>query len=154
MYCTLDFTELKCNDVCVNIYGTRTYKFWSYTFDTYWHLFQKCNNFLLCLIGLAYLHDDVSLTRCQSKPAVAHRDFKSKNVLLKEDLTACIADFGLALKFEPGKSPGETHGLVIIWSIYHTNLLDQLSVNKKQMKTCYNGKWILAVFICWFYNWF
>ncbi|XP_061177449.1 activin receptor type-2B-like [Saccostrea echinata] len=62
--------------------------------------------------GLAYLHDDVSLTRCQSKPAVAHRDFKSKNVLLKEDLTACIADFGLALKFEPGKSPGETHGLV------------------------------------------
>lgn len=63
-------------------------------------------------VGLAYLHDDVSLTRCQSKPAVAHRDFKSKNVLLKEDLTACIADFGLALKFEPGKSPGETHGLV------------------------------------------
>lgn len=64
------------------------------------------------MLGLAYLHDDVSLTRCQSKPAVAHRDFKSKNVLLKEDLTACIADFGLALKFEPGKSPGETHGLV------------------------------------------
>lgn len=67
---------------------------------------------LIYNVGLAYLHDDVSLTRCQSKPAVAHRDFKSKNVLLKEDLTACIADFGLALKFEPGKSPGETHGLV------------------------------------------
>lgn len=72
------------------------------------------NVFNFCLLGLAYLHDDVSLTRCQSKPAVAHRDFKSKNVLLKEDLTACIADFGLALKFEPGKSPGETHGLVIL----------------------------------------
>lgn len=43
---------------------------------------------------------------------MAHRDFKSKNVLLKSDLTACIADFGLALKFEPGKGPGETHGLV------------------------------------------
>lgn len=69
---------------------------------------------LIYNVGLAYLHDDVSLTRCQSKPAVAHRDFKSKNVLLKEDLTACIADFGLALKFEPGKSPGETHGLVMM----------------------------------------
>ena len=43
---------------------------------------------------------------------MAHRDFKSKNVLLKADLTACIADFGLALKFEPGKGPGETHGQV------------------------------------------
>ena len=47
-----------------------------------------------------------------AKPAVAHRDFKSKNVLLKSDLTACVADFGLALKFEPGRGPGVTHGLV------------------------------------------
>lgn len=41
-----------------------------------------------------------------------HRDFKSKNVLLKTNLTACIADFGLALKFEAGKSAGDTHGQV------------------------------------------
>lgn len=40
------------------------------------------------------------------------RDFKSKNVLLKSNLTACIADFGLALRFEAGKSPGDTHGQV------------------------------------------
>lgn len=40
------------------------------------------------------------------------RDFKSKNVLLKSDLSACIADFGLALRFEAGKSPGDTHGQV------------------------------------------
>ncbi|KAK5860549.1 hypothetical protein PBY51_022014 [Eleginops maclovinus] len=57
--------------------------------------------------GLAHLHQDRG-----GKPAVAHRDFKSKNVLLKSDLTACIADFGLALKFEAGTSPGDTHGQV------------------------------------------
>nr|KAG5687935.1 hypothetical protein BaRGS_021643 [Batillaria attramentaria] len=63
--------------------------------------------------GLAFVHDEIPATSLQgAKPAVAHRDFKSKNVLLKADLSACIADFGLALKFEPGKGPGETHGLV------------------------------------------
>ncbi|OAD56234.1 Activin receptor type-2B [Eufriesea mexicana] len=46
------------------------------------------------------------------KPAVAHRDFKSKNVLLKTDMSACIADFGLALIFHPGKPCGDTHGQV------------------------------------------
>ena len=56
--------------------------------------------------GLDYLHDD------QAKPTVAHRDFKSKNVLLKPDLTACIADFGLALVFKPNEPPNETLGQV------------------------------------------
>lgn len=60
--------------------------------------------------GLAYLHDEIPSTpTLKGKPAVAHRDLKSKNVLLKQDLTACIADFGLALKFEPGKGSNETH---------------------------------------------
>ncbi|NP_001084049.1 activin receptor type-2B precursor [Xenopus laevis] len=63
--------------------------------------------------GLAYLHEDVP--RCKGeghKPAIAHRDFKSKNVLLRNDLTAILADFGLAVRFEPGKPPGDTHGQV------------------------------------------
>uniref|UniRef100_A0AAQ6IDL6 Serine/threonine-protein kinase receptor n=1 Tax=Anabas testudineus TaxID=64144 RepID=A0AAQ6IDL6_ANATE len=72
----------------------------------------------LCVIaqsmsrGLAYLHEDIPGHKDGHKPAIAHRDFKSKNVLLKSDLTACIADFGLALRFEAGKSPGDTHGQV------------------------------------------
>lgn len=45
------------------------------------------------------------------------RDIKSKNVLLKNNLTACIADFGLALKFEAGKSAGDTHGQVSMVTI-------------------------------------
>ncbi|XP_043961035.1 activin receptor type-2B-like isoform X2 [Gambusia affinis] len=63
--------------------------------------------------GLAYLHEDIPHLRGdRHKPAVAHRDFKSKNVLLRSDLTAVIADFGLAVLFKPGQPPGETHGQV------------------------------------------
>ncbi|KAM9767091.1 activin receptor type-2A-like isoform 1-T1 [Menidia menidia] len=62
--------------------------------------------------GLAYLHEDIPGHKDGHKPSVAHRDIKSKNVLLKNNLTACIADFGLALKFEAGKSAGDTHGQV------------------------------------------
>lgn len=53
--------------------------------------------------GLMHLHEEISASKADGlKPAIAHRDFKSKNVLLKSDLTACIADFGLALVFQPG----------------------------------------------------
>ncbi|KAG5888362.1 hypothetical protein JTB14_020762 [Gonioctena quinquepunctata] len=74
----------------------------------------------LCLIaetiskGLMHLHEAIpgNIPGEKMKPAVAHRDFKSKNVLLKNDMTACIADFGLAIVFESGKSCGDTHGQV------------------------------------------
>lgn len=63
--------------------------------------------------GLAYLHEDLPpTTTAAAKPAIAHRDFKSKNVLIKSDLSTCIADFGLALTFENGASVSDTHGQV------------------------------------------
>ncbi|XP_046879745.1 activin receptor type-2B-like isoform X1 [Hypomesus transpacificus] len=63
--------------------------------------------------GLAYLHEDVPHCKGEGpKPAIAHRDFKSKNVMLRTDLSAIIGDFGLAVRFEPGKPPGDTHGQV------------------------------------------
>lgn len=63
--------------------------------------------------GLTHLHDVIPGPKgMEIKPAVAHRDFKSKNVLLKADMSACIADFGLALIFQPGKACGDTHGQV------------------------------------------
>ncbi len=63
--------------------------------------------------GLTFLHESIPAQgSIGSKPPIAHRDFKSKNVLIKADMTACIADFGLALIFEPGKPVGDRHGQV------------------------------------------
>ncbi len=36
----------------------------------------------------------------QGKPAIAHRDLKSKNILVKENLTCLIADLGLAVRYD------------------------------------------------------
>lgn len=47
--------------------------------------------------GLSHLHTEIFGTR--GKPAIAHRDIKSKNILVKRNGECCIADFGLAIKF-------------------------------------------------------
>uniref|UniRef100_A0A3Q3JX21 Serine/threonine-protein kinase receptor n=1 Tax=Monopterus albus TaxID=43700 RepID=A0A3Q3JX21_MONAL len=47
--------------------------------------------------GLCHLHTEIYGT--QGKPAIAHRDLKSKNILIKKNGTCCIADLGLAVKF-------------------------------------------------------
>ncbi len=36
------------------------------------------------------------------KPAIAHRDLKSKNILVKSDGSCCIADLGLAVRYSKG----------------------------------------------------
>ncbi|KAL7990306.1 hypothetical protein Chor_013736 [Crotalus horridus] len=47
--------------------------------------------------GLCHLHTEIYGT--QGKPAIAHRDLKSKNILIKRNGVCCIADLGLAVKF-------------------------------------------------------
>ncbi|CAN6201016.1 unnamed protein product [Urochloa humidicola] len=56
--------------------------------------------------GLNYLHSS-----CE--PPIIHCDLKPSNVLLSEDMTACIGDFGLAkLLLEYGTSPLHLHANV------------------------------------------
>lgn len=53
---------------------------------------------LTAMSGLAHLHAEI--TGIEGKPAIAHRDLKSRNILVKRDYTCCIADLGLALRYD------------------------------------------------------
>ncbi|XP_042230261.1 TGF-beta receptor type-1-like isoform X8 [Homarus americanus] len=48
--------------------------------------------------GLSHLHMDIMGNK--GKPAIAHRDLKSKNILVKSNGTCAIADLGLAVRYD------------------------------------------------------
>ncbi|KAI5701024.1 hypothetical protein M8J75_005326 [Diaphorina citri] len=48
--------------------------------------------------GLAHLHMEIVGT--QGKPAIAHRDLKSKNILVRSNGTCAIGDLGLAVRHD------------------------------------------------------
>lgn len=61
--------------------------------------------------GLAHLHTEIIGTQGkitnQGKPAIAHRDIKSKNILVKADGACCIADMGLAVIYSSSREDGK-----------------------------------------------
>ena len=61
--------------------------------------------------GIAYLHEEI-MTETIRKPIIAHRDIKSRNVLVKDNLTCCISDFGSACQFSEITDKEEIKGQV------------------------------------------
>ena len=57
--------------------------------------------------GLAHLHTTVT-GAANSKPAMAHRDIKSRNFLVRRDGSACVADLGLAIRETDQNMPWNT----------------------------------------------
>ncbi|XP_037543087.1 bone morphogenetic protein receptor type-2 [Nematolebias whitei] len=53
--------------------------------------------------GLSFLHSELDRGD-QYKPAVAHRDLTSRNVLVRSDLSCVLADFGLSMKVTGARS--------------------------------------------------
>jgi len=65
---------------------------------------------------------------CQGKPAIAHRDVKSRNILVMSDGRCCIADLGLAVLQrppQPGVMPPTSGSL---------SSVDELKVAAAQLK--------------------
>ncbi|CAI2344762.1 unnamed protein product [Caenorhabditis sp. 36 PRJEB53466] len=52
-----------------------------------------------CICGIEHLHTAVQGTGSFRKPEIAHRDIKSKNIIVKRPGVCCIADLGLALRY-------------------------------------------------------
>lgn len=53
--------------------------------------------------GLAHLHATRIFPKGDEKIAIAHRDVKSSNILVRSDLTCCISDLGLAIALNPNE---------------------------------------------------
>ncbi|KAI3356049.1 hypothetical protein L3Q82_017162 [Scortum barcoo] len=64
--------------------------------------------------GLAFLHTEL-YRGDQYKPAVAHRDVTSRNVLVRADLSCVLADFGLSMRLTGGRPcrPGDDDTMAI-----------------------------------------
>jgi hypothetical protein len=73
---------------------------------------QFCELAESAAVGLAHLHDQRIVDGVTKKPSIAHRDLKSKNILIRNNYTCVISDFGLAIKFLNEETSSDAHGQV------------------------------------------
>ena len=81
---------------------------------------------------LVLMYLAIIMTYFSGKPAIAHRDLKSKNILVKKDLTCAIADLGLCVRHNPetdsvdipnnSKVSKRFLNKDILWSILYLNI--------------------------------
>uniref|UniRef100_A0A8C1QFA0 receptor protein serine/threonine kinase n=1 Tax=Cyprinus carpio TaxID=7962 RepID=A0A8C1QFA0_CYPCA len=95
-------------NVAVKIFSSRDEKSWFRETEIYNTVLLRHEN-ILGEVDICYLKQyrnssqllvyipQLEIFGTEGKPAIAHRDLKSKNILVKKDLQCCIADLGLAV---------------------------------------------------------
>lgn len=68
--------------------------------------------------GLVHLHTEI--VSSQEKPAIAHRDLKSRNILVKRNGQCCIADLGEGC-VEAGTANLQLSTRLLVLSVVHCN---------------------------------
>ncbi|KAL9890242.1 bone morphogenetic protein receptor type-1A-like [Glossina fuscipes fuscipes] len=63
---------------------------------------------LSLMLGLSHLHKEI--VGNPGKPGIAHRNIKSKNILVKNNTQCCLSDFGLAVKYHSNESGIQAKG--------------------------------------------
>ena len=91
--------------------------------------------------GLNHLHTVINAT--SQKPLIAHRDIKTKNILVKEDLTCCIADFGLAVIYNAVKNeidaPNTREGILNLYFLNFKTLIFQFAIRNETLHGSRSG---------------
>lgn len=84
---------------------------------------------------------------CVGKVALAHRDLKTKNILVKKDLSCCIADLGLAVK-EVRSKPKSRKDLLLADASKQEQVVIDIQANSRVGTLRKSSNDSLEFFIC------
>lgn len=99
--------------------------------------------------GLAHLHIEIFGT--QGKSAIAHRDLKSKNILVKKNGQCCIADLGKLKKKKKVSTTALTNASLQCFSQWYLFLLQTCCTGKFQTSRkadCHSNQQLCVYQLC------